>query len=298
MVTIAKTVKIHDLNTNQTIHSLKRENPTPPSLYSVKPLSNKIICAGDDNGDVFVWDTRTQEKPIFSSSDCEQYISDIDGKYESRRLIVCTSGEGTLTAYDLRANKMIEPQSELFEAGFQCVKLVESNKKVVIGGEDGAVYVFNQNEWAHTSGKFAVADDTGNRGKSSIDGIEMIPDSSIFLAACSDGRMRSLTLWPHEVLTETALCRSSLESIHVNPNADKSEIVLSGDNNIYIVNYEEKLDESEDSDSHSGHDKQESTSSSSSAEGSSGDSEQEQDKSNTNTKKMKINNDDYLNVFN
>lgn len=257
------------------------------------PLSNNIICAGDDDGSVFVWDTRTPDQPVFSSNDCEQYISDIDGKFEARRLIVCTSGEGTLTAYDLRANKMIEPQSELFEAGFQCVKMVELNKKVVIGGEDGAIYVFNHNEWAHTSGKFAISDDLRNRGKCSIDAIEMIPDGSIFLAACSDGRMRSLTLWPHEILSETLLCkRSPLESIHINPNEGKSELIVCGENYIDIVGFEER---SSSNDEIPGKDYKSTTEDSESEEDN--DEKEGGDKNEQTAKKLKTDNEDYLNIF-
>lgn len=246
MVTIAKTAKIHDLTTNQTTHTLKRDDSKATTFYSVRPFGNNIIGAGDDDGGIFVWDSRTPAMPIFSSNDCEQYISDIDGKFESRKLIVCTSGEGTLTAYDMRANKMIEPQSELFEAGFQCLTLTDVNKKVVIGGEDGAIYVFNQNEWAHTSGKFAISSDAQNRGKCSIDCLEMMKDNSTFLVGCSDGKMRSLTLWPHEILSENTFCkRSPIESIHINPRTERPNLILSGDNYIDIVNYIEQ-DEQED----------------------------------------------------
>lgn len=212
-------------------------------LYSVKPFGQNIVCAGDDDGALFVWDSRIPHQPIFSSHDCEQYISDIDGKYEARKLIVCTSGEGTLTAYDMRAKKMIEPQSELFEAGFQCMRMVDLNKKVVIGGEDGAIYVFNQNEWAHTSGKFSVSNDVQNRGKCSIDCLEVLPDESTFVVGCSDGKLRALTLWPHQVISETARCRKSpLESLHLNPIEGKSELLVCGENNIEIVSYQQKED--------------------------------------------------------
>lgn len=294
MVTIAKTVKIHDLISNQTTHTLKRDDGKPTTFYSVTPFGNNIICAGDDDGGVFVWDTRTPEEPMFSSYDCEQYISDIDGKFEHRKLLVCTSGEGTLTAYDLRAKKMIEPQSELFEAGFQCVKLVDSNKKVVIGGEDGAIYVFNQNEWAHTSGKFAITSDTQNRGKCSIDSMDMLEDSSIFLFGCSDGRLRAVTLWPHRIMSETILCkRSSLESVHVNPKEDLSQIVVAGENHINIVSYEEK------SDDESAEEDQDKTKSIVSANTSDDIkmSNTEDDEASL-KRKTKIDTDDYLNVFN
>lgn len=242
-------MKVHDLVANKTLTTIKRDSPSPVQLYSVKPFGQNIISAGDDDGALYVWDARIPHQPIFSSHDCEQYISDIDGRYEVRKLIVCTSGEGTLTAYDMRAKKMIEPQSELFEAGFQCLRMVDLHKKVVIGGEDGAIYVFNQSEWAHTSGKFAVGSDAQNRGKCSIDCLEVLPDETTFIAGCSDGRIRALSLWPHQIISESARCRKSpLESLHLNPAEGKSELLICGENNIEIVSFQEKESES-DSDS-------------------------------------------------
>lgn len=239
MLTIAKTVKIHDLESNETLMTLKRNDDLKSTFYSLTPFGNNVICAGDDDGSVFVWDHRAQQQPIFSSSNCEQYVSDIDGRYEAKKLIVCTSGEGTLTAYDLRNMKMVDPQSELFETGFQCVKW--TGNKIVIGGEDGAIYVFNQNEWAHTSGKFAISDDPQNRGKCSIDAIDVLPGGSVFLSASSDGKIRSFTLWPHKILGEKYLCKKrSLESIHVNKNEENPQIVVAGDEYLSIVNYTEK----------------------------------------------------------
>lgn len=292
MLTIAKTVKVHDLESNDTLMTLKRNDDKKTSFYSLAAFGDSVICAGDDDGGIFAWDHRARQEPIFSSSDCEQYISDIDGRYEAKKLIVCTCGEGTLTAYDMRNLKMVEPQSELFETGFQCVKWAD-NRKVVVGGEDGAIYIFNQNEWAHTSGKFALSDDTHNRGKCSIDALDGIPNSSVFLAACSDGKVRSFTLWPHKILGEQAMCKKRpLESIHVNNNHDKSQFVVSGDEYLAIVNYVEKeSDENDQMDDQS--------------EGSSSDSSNDDtrganahDAPETQNKKAKRDQDgDYLNIF-
>lgn len=249
MVTIAKTLKIHDLTSNQTVDTLKRNDELKSSFYAVKPIGTNLVAAGDDDGHVFVWDLRTPPgQVVLDAQNCDQYISDIDTKFETKKLMICTSGEGTLTAYDIRAMKMIEPQSELFEAGFQCVKLVDLNKKVVVGAEDGALYVFNQGEWANTSGKFAISSDKRNRGRCSIDCLDLLPTGQ-FLAGCSDGRVRSLTLWPQQILSETSFCkRSPIESIHVSPVGGKSEFVVSGGEYLNIVEFEEKTLQNEDVD--------------------------------------------------
>lgn len=292
-------MKIHDLVSNETTLTLKRDDGKSTTFYSVMPFGNNTISAGDDDGGLFVWDTRTPQEPIFSAYDCDQYISDIDGKFENRRLIVCTSGEGTLTAYDMRSKKMIEPQSELFEAGFQCVKLVDLNKKVVIGGEDGSVYVFNQNEWAHTSSKFSLGNDSQNRGKCSIDGIDVLPDNATFLVACSDGRIRALTLWPHQLMSETIVCkRKPLESIHVNPNLDRSEFVVCGENYINVLGYTEKDEDESDTGSENHGESGKTTPSAVSTDESDHDgAKQPLSGDSKSVKKLKANTDDYLNVF-
>lgn len=300
MITIAKTVKIHDLVANTTTQTLKRNDDKKTTFYSITPLSSNIVCAGDDGGKVFVWDTRTPEEPIFTSCDCEQYISDIDGRYEGRKMFVCTSGEGTLTAYDLRANKMIEPQSELFGAGFQCVKMIDPNKKVVIGGEDGAIYVFNQGEWAHTSGKFAFGDDTQNRGECSIEGIDVLPDGSTFVTACSDGRLRAVSLWPHKVIGTKNVCkRNSLDTIQVSPHDDGSEILVGGEKYIDLLFYEDKSEDEDDSGS-SGESSEvgnETDSSETEKRTTSRKAKQCVDSDNTDSKKLKADTEDYLNIF-
>lgn len=244
MVTAAKTVKIYDLVTEKTTHMLKRDDGKPVPFYSMTAFKEHVISAGDDDGALFVWDTRTPNELVFSTYDCQHYISDIAGDYDVKKLIVATSGEGTLTAYDMRVKKMIEPKSEFFGAGFQCLKMLDLNKKLAIGAEDGAIYVFNQNEWAHTSGKFAVTDDLQNRGKCSIDCIDLMPDKSTLVVGGSDGKMRTVSLWPHEVLTEKSYCRRMpLESIHVHPKDGQSEILVSGGNYINIVKFEEPEDD-------------------------------------------------------
>lgn len=236
MVTIAKTVKVYDLESQQTMHIMRRIDERKTPFYSLKTFGNYIVAAGDDDGRLMVWDTRSSTgNPLFTAEDCDQYISDIDGQYDGRRLIVCSSGEGTLTAYDMRAKKMIEPQSELFDAGFQCLQLDLSAKKVVVGGEDCALYIFNQNEWAHTSDKFSMANDSRHTGKCSIDCLDMLNPTTV-LAGCSDGRLRAASLWPHRVMYETAYCRKSpLEAIHRHPDPDVEKFLVCGSCYVNIV---------------------------------------------------------------
>lgn len=314
-MTIAKTVKIYDISSQNTVHTLRRDDDKNSTFYSVLPLANDLLCAADDDGHLFAWDTRTPAKPIFSTHDCEQYISDMDGRSEGRRLLVCTSGEGTLTAYDMRAHKMIEPQSELFDTGFQCVKLVDTIKKVVIGGEDGAVYIFNQNEWAHTSGKFAVNDDLQNRGKCSIDCMDVLPDESEFILGCSDGKLRTITIRPHRLLNEIVCCKkASIEAIHVNPRADRSEMVVCGDDHINIISFVDKSDEVGEhddgvNDEVSDRDSAQQTTTHDSPDDSSSDGSHTDEKTFDNepvgvgdsggprAKKPKISDEDYLNLF-
>lgn len=237
MITIARTVKVYDLETNTSTYKLIRDDDLKTSFYSLKSLANNFIAAGDDDGHLMVWDTRTSNnKPLFKASDCDQYISDIDAQYEGRRLIVCTSGEGTLTAYDMRNRKMIEPQSELFEAGFQCLRLDNLHKKVIVGGEDCALYIFNQDEWAHTSDKFALARNCN------IECLDMNSESLIF-AGCSDGRVRVARLWPH-IIISSYRARAPIDSVQA--HSELQQLIACGENYLNVINYEEVEEDSEE----------------------------------------------------
>ena len=121
MLSAAKTIKVTDLNTQKVTRKIDNDKK---KIYSLLVADDYLVCAGDDEGNFKVWDYRVDRPIHLSLRECDGYISDLDID-SSQRLVVASSGEGTLTAFNLRARRMEEPQSELFDAGFQCVRFAE-----------------------------------------------------------------------------------------------------------------------------------------------------------------------------
>ena len=69
-----------------------------------------------------VWDLR-QQKAVMESNEIEEFISDMDIE-SNKRILVATSGEGTLSAFDIRKHKM-RVQSELFDSEFLSLAIMK-----------------------------------------------------------------------------------------------------------------------------------------------------------------------------
>ena len=141
MFSISKSIKITDVQTQKMIRKISNGKK---KIYSLLVADDYLVCIGDDDGDFKCWDYR-MERPIHMSlNECDNYISDLDID-SNKQLVFATSGEGTLSAFNIRARRLEPPQSELFDAGFQTVRYLEEKNKVIVGCEDGVINIFNNN---------------------------------------------------------------------------------------------------------------------------------------------------------
>lgn len=145
LVTAAKTVKLYDLDGGKLIRKIDNDGV---KIYSLLIVDNFLLCTGDDEGRFKLWDYRVKRGVAMELKESEDYISDLDMD-SAKRIVLGTSGEGTLSAFNVRAKRLEPPQSELFDAGFLSVKFLESRKKVLVGSEDGALNIFNIGEWGN-----------------------------------------------------------------------------------------------------------------------------------------------------
>lgn len=231
MFTAAKTVKITDLNTKQVVKKFENDKK---KIYSMLVADEYLVCIGDDEGSFKMWDYRTDRPIHMDLKQCDQYISDLDID-SNLRLVAATSGEGTLTVFNIRAKRMEEPQSELFDSGFQCVRFFENKKKVVVGTEDGVLNIFNNNEWGNISDRFPIRQN--NIGLNSIDCMELLDDDNdVFIFGSSDGTLQAASLFPHKPLDVLHRGSASVECLDVNQLT--KTIVSVSENNVKIHQYE------------------------------------------------------------
>lgn len=151
-------------------------------------------------------------------------------------------------------------QSEPFDAGFQSVRFLGTRNKVVVGAEDGAINIFNVNEYGNISDRFPINCSRRKHGECSVDSIEVI-SNDLIVATGSDCKLRLVNMFPNRVLFEANEYESSVETLAWNPD---TELILSSETNVVFVHkvvsmegeqvLDEKMDEDEagdDSDSDS-----------------------------------------------
>lgn len=226
----AKTIKVTDLNTLQVTRKLDNDKA---KIYSLLVADNYLVCAGDDEGNFKAWDYRVDRPIHMSLCKCEGFISDLDID-STRRIVVASSGEGTLTAFNLGARKMEEPQSELFDSGFQCVRFAEEKHKVVVGSEDGVLNIFNQNQWGNISDRFPVKQN--KTGECSIDCMEMFGEENFLVMGCSDGSLQAVSLFPNKALNVISKFNAGVESCDV--HQINKQVVATSEDNVKVFSYE------------------------------------------------------------
>ena len=233
IVSAAKTIKLLDLNTGQVIRKI--DNNSGQKIYSLLVIDNYLLCSGDDCGHFKIWDYRVDRGVYMENTECDDYISDMDVN-DSKRTVVASSGDGTLSAFNVRAKRM-EHQSELFDAGFQSIRFMEDKGKVVVGAEDGAINIFNVNEWGNISDRFPIrGNTTRGQGFCSIDAIELINDETLVVGS-SDGKLRAVSILPNKVIAEITNCVSGIESLDVNQIS--KEFVATNDNVLQLFSFNE-----------------------------------------------------------
>lgn len=189
LYTCSKDKSIHavDMNTGAMIHSINMAHKK--AVNSMQVLSENYMATGSDDGCVKVWDTRTFST-IAEFSERKDYISDMACDKENRHLL-CTSGDGVLSIYNLR-KKQLEQASDQLDEELLSVAIIKNGQKVVCGSADGTLNIYSWGEWGDISDRIPSQSD-------SIDAICKISEDIICTGA-DDGCIRSLSLQPHQAL--------------------------------------------------------------------------------------------------
>lgn len=229
LVTGAKVTKLYDLDAGVCIRKLDTSvsagsggsadgdgSARSDRVYSLVIVDHYLLATGHDSGTFNLWDYRTEKKPVMSISECSEYISDMDVN-EGRKTIAASSGEGTLTAFNIRARRMELPQSELFDSSLTSVCFLDSRKKCLVGSDEGIIQFFNVNEWGNISTRYPIKNCT------SITSIRRIADSTVLLGDDS-GITRALNILPNRVINKWThsgahSTHSGVHSTHSDPHA-------------------------------------------------------------------------------
>merc|ERR1712071_108214 len=175
-------------------------------IYSMYCMDNNIWATGDDDGAVKVWDKRRANlKPVFEYKEIDEFVSCMTTDAHAR-LLLCTSGEGTLTAFNTRAKKM-EGQSEVYPSEMNCVGLIKNETKVLAGLGNGMMYIFDWKAFGYHSDAF------GDH-PSAINCLMPITESYA-ITGCDDGKLRAISLFPHRFLGVVGSHRFAVEHLDI-----------------------------------------------------------------------------------
>ncbi|XP_015185850.1 PREDICTED: WD repeat-containing protein 55 homolog [Polistes dominula] len=205
------------------------ENAHEQPVYTMTILGEHTFATGDDDGVVKMWDIRQNgNTPVFSIKQMEDYVSAMitnkDNKY-----LVCASGDGSLTTFNMPAKKL-HIQSEEYEEELLCLGLFKYETKVLTATIKGKMYVFNWGEFGLHSDEFP------SLTKKALNC--MIPiTENIAITGGEDGMLRATSLFPHQHLGVVGQHNFPIEALDV--NKDGTLIASSShDNTIKFWNVE------------------------------------------------------------
>ena len=126
------------------------------------------------------------------------------------KLLLCTSGEGTLAAFNPRAKKMVGQVKETLKYQFTlvtCINIIISDSLKFIHLSNGNMYIFDWNMFGYHSDGF-------NDHTSAINCMLAITDN-IILTGCDDGKIRAVNLFPHRFIGVIGNHRFHIERLDI-----------------------------------------------------------------------------------
>ncbi|KAL7292810.1 hypothetical protein TKK_0013636 [Trichogramma kaykai] len=231
-----KAIFIHDFETQKLTGMFENAHKRP--IYTLCIINQNNFATGDENGTVNLWDLRQRNlKPVFSLKECDDYINGMLANDEEK-FLVCTSGDGTLTTFDMRAKKM-HCKTEDYPEEFTCLGLFKRGRKIVTCGNKGNMYLFNWGEFGLHTDKILC--------KNNLSINCMIPiTETIGIYGSEDGYIRTQSIFPDKPLGVVGQHEVSVENLDV--NNDGSIIASSsgeGPIKFWNVSYLEEINVSE-----------------------------------------------------
>lgn len=209
MMTASKdhSICICDAESGNIVRRILRAHDSP--LCRLLIIDENTFATGDDDGAVKLWDARS-EQCVSTFNKMTEYVMDMCTT-EAGRVMVCSSGDGCLTAFNLRARRF-ESQSEEYDSDLGCMALLRSETKLVVGTGVGRMYIF---DW----GKFGLHTDVYPGHRECVNAVVPITED-IAITALEDGTLRAVHFFPHKYLGIVGQHNSSAEKVDISHSGD------------------------------------------------------------------------------
>jgi len=229
-----KSIICVDVESGKLKRRIKKAHENP--IYSIAMTGDTFIATGDDNGVLKCWDMRSKTCTM-EFKECEDYISDM--VVEDNKIVIASSGEGTLTAFNVRRKRM-DLQTELFDSDLLCLAKVKNGQKLVCGTSEGVLNMFHWGQWGNISDRFPL------KKNRSIDSLVAISDD-IVITGTSDGFLRAVHILPSRVLGPVGRHMEDFPILNLSLTHDQTCVVsCSHDERVKFWNVEEAKQQSVD----------------------------------------------------
>ncbi|CAH0479765.1 unnamed protein product [Peronospora belbahrii] len=181
-----KSIRAFDTLGNPTWAEMRAHDHPVNRLHE---LSANVFVSGDDQGCIKIWDTR-QHRCLAEFKEHTDYISGFATNPAQDHLLA-TSGDGRLTAYDLRKNVLAGKSDELDDE-LLSVAVIKNGRKIVCGSQDGVLVIFSWGTWGDMSDRFPGHPD-------SVESLLKVDEDTV-LTGSSDGILRVVQIHPNKLL--------------------------------------------------------------------------------------------------
>ncbi|KAG5178016.1 WD40-repeat-containing domain protein [Tribonema minus] len=171
-----------------------RKGAHDAAVNRIFPVGDSVhlVASGDDAGGVKLWDARAAAtaKPVMAVAVNTDFISDMACD-RAAAFLLATSGDATLSVFDLRANKLAG-RSDDQEDELLSVQVLKGGRKVACGTQNGVIALWSWGTWGDCSDRFP-----GH--PHSVDALLKI-DEETLLTGSSDGLIRVVSVQPNKFL--------------------------------------------------------------------------------------------------
>ncbi|GAB5373400.1 hypothetical protein AAMO2058_001748100 [Amorphochlora amoebiformis] len=182
-----RAITVSDVQGMRPIGAKKGAHSHPINV--VKLYDNNTLLTGDDEGYVRAWDVRGGMKEVWGQAEHGDFVSDIMC-VEEKKIALVTSGDGTLSSYDMRKGNCAYISDSLQEE-LLCIAMVKKMQKIICGSSGGSLEMFEFGMIGKPEDRFIGHPD-------SIDSLCNIDDETLCTGS-SDGHIRIVSVHPNKM---------------------------------------------------------------------------------------------------
>uniref|UniRef100_A0A0N4ZV70 WD_REPEATS_REGION domain-containing protein n=1 Tax=Parastrongyloides trichosuri TaxID=131310 RepID=A0A0N4ZV70_PARTI len=160
----------------------------PSALLNLGGDKGVQTVVGDDEGNIKMFDFRTQEGAVLEFSEQKDAITDLKFSHGS---ILATSSDGHLCVYDLRKKK-VSVKSEQADAEYNCICI--TNRRTYIGTGDGVIDVYKNGDYGY------MLERIDTKMKYGIDSIIEARENLLLCASMTEDFVKFVNVQPNKVL--------------------------------------------------------------------------------------------------